>query len=71
MDQDCGEQIPKSKYAANSGISGKQGVRQHTMVDQYDRFAKAIRFNGNQVYGGNEDSVIYNSVLPRVHPIFN
>ena len=60
-----------SKYAGNSGISGKQGVRQHTMVDQYDRFAKAIRFNGNQVYGGNEDSVIYNSVLPRVHPVFN
>jgi len=57
-----------SKYAGNSGISGVQGVRQHTSLDQYDKFAKAIRFNGNQVYGGNKDSVIYNSVLPRIHP---
>ena len=57
-----------SKYAGNSGTSGKQGVRQHTSLDQYDKFAKAIRFNGNQVYGGNKDSVIYKSVLPRIHP---
>lgn len=57
-----------SKYAGNSGISLKQGVRQHTVLDQYDKFTKAIRFNGNQVYGGNENSVIYQSVLPRIHP---
>ncbi len=57
-----------SKYAGNSNISLKQGVRQHTVLDQYDKFAKAIRFNGNQVYGGNENSVIYQSVLPRIHP---
>jgi hypothetical protein len=57
-----------SKYAGNSGISGKQGVRQHTTLDQYDKFAKTIRFMGNQVYGGNKDSVIYKTVLPRIHP---
>jgi hypothetical protein len=57
-----------SKYAGNSGISGLQGVRQHTALDQYDKFAKTIRFMGNQVYGGNKDSVIYKSVLPRIHP---
>lgn len=58
-----------SKYAGNGGISDKEGVRQHTTLDQYDRFAKAIRFNGNKVYGGNENSVIYNTVMPRIHPI--
>lgn len=47
---------------------GRKGVRQHTALDQYDRFAKAIRFNGNKVYTGNENSVIYNSVIPRIHP---
>jgi hypothetical protein len=57
-----------SKYAANSGNAGKQGVRQHTVLDQYDKFAKTIRFMGNQVYGGNENSVIYKTVLPRIHP---
>ena len=60
-----------SKYAVDSGTAGKQGVRQHTILDQYDRFAKAIRFNGNKVYGGNPDSVIFNSVLPRIHPVLN
>ena len=49
-------------------FAGRKGVRQHSILDQYDRFAKAIRFNGNQVYGGNEDSVIYKSVIPRIHP---
>jgi hypothetical protein len=56
------------KYAQRSGTAGKQGVRQHTVLDQYNRFAKAIRFNGNGIYGGSPDSVIFNSVLPRIHP---
>src|ERR1035437_3208847 len=60
-----------SKYAGNGGISDKEGVRQHTVLDQYDKFAKAIRFNGNKVYGGNENSVIYNTVMPRIHPTIN
>ena len=59
---------PGSKYAANSGIAGHTGVRQHSVLDQYNRFAKAIRFDGNQVYFGNKDSVIYKSVIPRIHP---
>ena len=60
-----------SKYAEQNKISGKRGIRQHTVLDQYDRFAKAIRFSGNKVYGGNENSVTYNSVLPRIHPTMN
>jgi hypothetical protein len=59
-----------STYASdpNNNIAGVTGVRQHSSLDQYDRFAKAIRFDGNQVYGGNKDSVIYKSVIPRIHP---
>jgi hypothetical protein len=59
-----------STYARdpNNNIAGQTGVRQHSTLDQYDRFAKAIRFDGNQVYGGNKDSVIYKSVMPRIHP---
>lgn len=57
-----------SEYARSSGTALKTGVRQHNALDQYDRFAKAIRFNGNEVYGGNENSVIYKNVIPRIHP---
>lgn len=57
-----------STYALRSGTAFKQGVRQHSVLDQYDRFTKAIRFNGNYVYGGNPNSVIYKSVMPRIHP---
>ena len=57
-----------SAYAAANNISNKNGVRQHTMIDQYDRFAKAIRFNGNKVYEGNPNSVIYKTVIPQIHP---
>jgi hypothetical protein len=57
-----------STYANSSNTAGQSGVRQHSQLDQYDRFAKAIRFNGNKVYGGNQNSVLYNSVLPRIHP---
>jgi len=55
-------------YANSSGQAGKAGVRQHTVLDPYNNFTKLIRFNGNKVYGGNPDSVIYNTVLPRIHP---
>lgn len=64
-----------SKYAKQSGFNDFTGVRQHTALDQYDRFAKAIRFEGNYVYNGesrgNVDSVIYKSVMPRIHPSFD
>lgn len=56
------------RYAQMSDTANSTGVRQHSILDQYDRFAKAIRFNGNIVYGGNENSVIYDSVMPRIHP---
>lgn len=52
-------------------FAGRKGIRQHSVLDKYDKFAKAIRFDGNKVYsntGGNVDSVIYNSVMPKIHP---
>lgn len=61
-----------STYSRASETAGKTGVRQHTIIDPYDKFAKAIRFKGNIVYNGNnngnQNSVIYKSVLPRIHP---
>lgn len=60
-----------SDYAKDSKTAKKTGVRQHTVLDPYDKFAKAIRFNGNEVYNGNPDSVIFNNVLPRIHPTKN
>ena len=59
---------PSTSFPENVG---KVGLRQHSVLDQYDRFAKAIRFNGNNLYQGNKDSVIFNSVLPRIHPILD
>ena len=68
-------QVPDKNYAyinaKGNQIAGKTGVRQHSILDQYDRFAKAIRYNGNFVYGGNKDSVVYNTVMPRIHPTMN
>ena len=49
-------------------LADKQGIRQHTALDQYNRFAKAIRFNGNKVYQGNQNSVINEFVMPRITP---
>jgi outer membrane protein OmpA-like peptidoglycan-associated protein len=43
--------------------------RQHNIVDPYDRFVKAIRYNGNKIYGGNENSVIHDKVTPKIHPV--
>jgi hypothetical protein len=57
-----------SIYAQKAEIAGKKGVRQHSQLDQYDRFTKAIRFNGSEVYNGNVDSVTYKTVIPRIHP---
>jgi len=57
-----------STYATNSQTAGETGVRQHGALDQYNRFAKAIRFNGNTEYQGNPNSVIFKSVIPRIHP---
>lgn len=59
------------KAPENSLFNGKTGVRQHTVLDQYDKFSKAIRFDGNTVYNGNENSVINKSVIPRMHPSLN
>ena len=62
-----------SKYA-QTAVEGalpnaeRTGIRQHTILDPYNRFAKAIRFNGNVAYAGNPNSVIYKSVIPRIHP---
>jgi len=49
-------------------LRNKEGIRQHTIIDPYDRFAKAIRFEGNKQYNGNPDSIIYDTVLPNIKP---
>ena len=45
--------------------------RQHNVTDPYDRFVKAIRFNGNIRYNGNKNSVIHRSVIPKIHPVID
>lgn len=53
------------------------GIRQHTIINQYPKvdengkLVKAIRFDGNKIYGGNKNSTIYNTVFPKIHPIGN
>jgi len=42
--------------------------RQHNITDPYNRFVKAIRFKGNELYGGNQNSTIYKTVLPKITP---
>lgn len=66
-----GSALWRAPSTALPEFAGRKGVRQHSALDQYDRFAKAIRFNGNKVYGGNPDSVIYDSVIPKFHPVLN
>lgn len=66
-----GSALWRAPSTALPEFAGRKGVRQHSALDQYDRFAKAIRFNGNNVYGGNPDSVIYDSVIPKFHPVLN
>jgi hypothetical protein len=60
-----------SEYSSGSRNDGKTGIRQHTILDPYDKVSKLIRFKGNTVYNndsGNKYSVIYKNVLPRIHP---
>ena len=57
-----------TKYSIESGQVGKTGVRQHTILDPYNNFAKSIRYNGNIIYNGSPESVINKTVLPRIHP---
>jgi len=42
--------------------------RQHNVTDPYDRYVKAIRFKGNEVYGGSQYSTIHKHVLPKIAP---
>lgn len=58
-----------TNYSYYSGNGGKTGIRQHTVLDPYDKFAKSIRFHGNIVYNGTNNSVINKTVLPNIHPI--
>lgn len=61
--------VPDELLSQNENLY--HGIRQHTMIDQYDRNAKLIRFNGNSIYGGSENSVINDSVKPRIFPTLN
>ena len=67
-----GSGIFEAPSTALPEFKDRRGVRQHTFKDPYNNFSKAIRFVGNRGYnekGGNENSVIYETVLPRMHPI--
>ncbi len=68
----------KKSYTARDGSSMYNGSplttevdgtpndkRQSTINDPYNRFAKAIRFNGNNVYGAPSESVINKTVIPK------
>lgn len=72
-----GNLVDQTRKVYKDGLSGSglwespdgaKGKRQHSVLDPYDNFTKAIRFNGNNIYNGNKDSVIYNNVIPRIHP---
>jgi hypothetical protein len=71
IDSANGSKLWKAPESSLNRFAGRKGIRQHSVLDQYDRFAKAIRFDGNEVYGGNENSVINKSVLPKIHPILD
>lgn len=66
-----GSAVFEAPSTALPEFKNRRGVRQHTFKDPYDKFSKAIRFVGNKNYNDNKDSVIYETVLPRMHPIIN
>jgi hypothetical protein len=65
----------KKEFNDNKGnIVGYNGspadpIRQHTVLDQYNRNSKLIRFEGNKNYDGDSNSVINKTVFPKIHPI--
>lgn len=65
---DSNYSVASRNYNPSNGDS-RFGVRQHSVLDPYDKFAKAIRFHGNIVYKGNENSVINKTVIPKICPI--
>lgn len=70
-------EVPEESYAYNDKLY--DGIRQHVIFgkdegeaksSKYDNYAKLIRFNGNIKYDGNVNSVIYNTVIPKIAPNF-
>ena len=56
----------------DSMFAGQKYVRQHKATKQYGLdFDKAIRYKGNNFYNGNENSIIYDNVLPQITPKLN
>jgi hypothetical protein len=45
--------------------------RQHSILDPYNNYKKAIRFKGNYQYDAPSESVISRYVIPRMHPLLN
>lgn len=45
--------------------------RQHSILDPYNNYNKAIRFDGNSIYDAPSQSVINKYVIPKMHPVFN
>jgi hypothetical protein len=66
-----GSAMFEAPSTALEDFKDKRGLRQHTFKDQYNNFSKAIRYSGNKNYVGNKDSVIYETVSPRIHPPIN
>lgn len=44
--------------------------RQSNILDPYNNYAKAIRFDGNSIYNAPSQSVINKYVVPKMHPLF-
>jgi len=53
----------------NDGVTRTE--RQHSILDPYNNYAKAIRFEGNNQYDAPAESVINKYVVPKMHPVFN
>lgn len=45
--------------------------RQSIITDPYNNYAKAIRFQGNEIYNAPVESVINKTVIPKFHPIID
>lgn len=67
LDEDGDEHFNGSPLSNEIDFSVNR-KRQHNVTDPYNNYVKAIRYDGNKIYNGNENSVIYDTVIPKVAP---